>query len=108
MGLLVLAGVGVLIGWPGVPGSDSWWVGPGRRSSRRGRLRQVVGDSVTVVGMLGAVVWQFGLTGPPGVVGVVSLVVGLMVVGLMVWVLARRYVGSRRVSAGESTLPTVD
>lgn len=108
MGLLVLAGAGVLIGWPGAPGSDSWWVGPGQRSSRRGRLRQVVGDGVTVVGLLGAVVSQFVLAGPPGVLGVVSLVVGLMVVAVMVWVLARRYVGSRRVSAGESTPPAVN
>lgn len=108
MGLLVLAGVGVLIGWPGVPGSDSWWVGPGRRSSRRGRMRQVIGDSVTVVGLLGAVVSQFVLAGPRGVVGVVSLGVGLLVVGLLVWVLARRYVVWRRVSVGESSPPAVD
>ena len=108
MGLLVLAGVGVLICWPGPPGSDSWWAGPGRRSSRQGRRRQVVGDSVTVLGLLGSVIVQFVLGGPPDVAGVVTLVIGLLVVALLVWLFTRRYARARRVSAGEASPPAAD
>lgn len=108
MGLLVLAGIGVLVCWPGAPGSDSWWAGPGRRSSRQGRRRQVLGDSVTVLGLLGAVIAQFVLAGAPGVAGAVTLVIGLLVVALLVWVFARRYVRARRVCAGEASSPAVD
>lgn len=102
MGLLVLSAVGVLLCWPGRPGTDSWWLGPGRRSSRQGRVRQVVGDVLAVVGLAGCVVAQFVLAGPRGVGGVVLLVVELVLIGLLARMVVRRHIGLRRTASGGS------
>jgi hypothetical protein len=55
---LIVAGIGVLATWPGRPGTDSWWIGPGTRDSRGGRIRMAVADALMVSGLVGAIVVQ--------------------------------------------------
>jgi hypothetical protein len=71
---LVCAGVGALLVWPSYPvDQGKWWLGPGTRHSRAGRIRLFVGDVLLVGGLLAALIVEV-LSFPPSSFDVAVLV----------------------------------
>ncbi|WP_102145708.1 hypothetical protein [Mycobacterium hubeiense] len=87
---LCVAAVGVLVLWPGRPGTGGWWIGPGIRDSQAGRVRLLIGDALLIVGLAGAVVAQL-VTVPFGIGSAVTLVVQLILLALTVRVAVRQW-----------------
>lgn len=82
---LLCAGVGVLLVWPSYPAErGTWWVGPGTRHTRAGRIRLFVGDGLLVGGLLAALIVEV-ISFPPSSIDVAVLVVqaGLLIAAVV-------------------------
>ncbi len=98
---LVCAGVGVLLVWPSYPAErGAWWVGPGTRHSRAGRIRLLVGDVLLVGGLLVGLIVEV-ISFPPSSFDVAVLVMqaGLLVAAVVQVV---RHVRAQRLGPSSS------
>jgi hypothetical protein len=98
---LVCAGAGVLLMWPSYPAEEgTWWIGPGTRHSRAGRIRLLVGDVLLVGGLLAALIVEV-IDFPPSSFEVAVLVVqaGLLTAAVVQMV---RHLRAHRVGPSSS------